>query len=191
MTSSQKILLWILIIAIIVTSALWIMGGKREEYSSALLINADPETVFSYLVEPEKLKNWVEGLSSVERIEPNELVNGMLVVDTSPRTVVIDGKPTQFEDEVLRYGENTNLTVKSTSSKVALTSIFKLEPRDDRTYLTYRVKTLNRGFGRLLAPLSRDATQARIDEELRRLKELVESKTNWATSPYLPGEEYP
>ncbi len=192
MTNSSKIVLWILLIAAIATSALWIMGGKRNEYSSALVIDADPPTVFSFLVEPEKLKGWVKGLSRVEQIEPNEEINGILVVNTQSRTVVVDGKATLFEDEVLRFGEDTNLTVKSTNSKIALTSIFKLEPQDNRTLLTYRVKTLNRGIGRLLAPLSKDETQSRIDEELRRLKELVESDSSESTLTDFPdGDDLP
>jgi len=189
MTNSSKILLWIFIITAIVAGGLWIMGGKRTECTTALLINADPETVFSYLVEPDKLKDWVEGLSTVEKIEPNPITNGVLMVTTTSRTVVVNGKATLFQDEVLRFGQDTNLTIKSTNSKVSLTSIFGLEPRDDGTFLTYRVKTLNRGLGRLMAPLKKDTTQARIDEEIRRLKDLVESNTAWASSPYQPDQE--
>jgi carbon monoxide dehydrogenase subunit G len=185
MTNSSKIILWIFIITAVVGGGLWIIGGKQTEYSTGLVINSDPKTVFSFLIEPEKLKGWVEGLSNVEKIEPNEVTSGPIVVRTTSRTVVINGKPTLFEDEVLRFGENTHLNIKSTNSKIMLTSIFDIEPRGDapdkQTFLSYRVKTNHRGIGRFLAPLNRDSTQIRIDEEIRRLKELVESHSNPST----------
>lgn len=170
-------------IAGVVSAGLWIIGGKRTEHSTALPINASPETVFAYLVEPEKLKDWVEGLSSVEKIEPNEVIKGMLLVDTTSRTMDYGGTSTVFEDEVLRFGENKNLTLRSTSSRVSLTWIFNLESKGDDSLLTYRVKVAHHGLGRFLAPLKKESMQERIDEEIRRLKELIEAAPAEAATP--------
>lgn len=188
MSRSSKILFWLVLIAAIVATGSWIIGGKQTEHSTSLLIHADRETVFNYLVEPDKLKGWVEGLAEVGKIEPNKKTRGTIRVSTKPRTMNVDGTPTRFVDEVLRYSKNSNLTIRTSNSGVAYTSFFALEPRDDRTYLTYRVKTSHLGVRRILAPFGTDETQDRIDTEIRRLKEMIESELNWATSPYAAPE---
>ena len=188
MSRISKFLFWLVLIAAIVATGSWIIGGKQTEHSTSLLIHGDPETVFNHLVEPDKLKGWVDGLTEVEKIEPNKKTRGTIRVTTKPRTMNVEGTPTRFVDEVLRYAKNANLTIRTSNSGVAYTSFFALEPRDERTYLTYRVKTSHLGVRRILAPFRTDETQDRIDAEIRRLKEMIESELNWATSPYAAPE---
>jgi len=57
-----------------------------------------------------------------------------------------------------------------------VTYIYQLEPKGEQTtFLSYRIKTNNIGAGRLLATISGNDFQDRIDSDIRKLKALVES----------------
>ena len=168
--------MWIVILAVVGAVALWMIGGKQVEYSTALRIDASPEVVFLYLTEPDHLKDWVSGLSEVEALEPNAGVNGDPRRRKTSRVATINGERTHFEDEVLRYEQDQVLSVKSTSATLILTWIFQLEPRESQTHLSYRVKKANSGLGRFIAPMRKDSIQSQIDEDIRRLKALIETK---------------
>ncbi len=176
MNTSTKLGLWILTIAGITTAALWMIGGKEGEFSTELTINASPETVFPYLVEPDHLKNWNSGLVDVARYDapPQEQTLGPPAIKKTNRTISIDGKQVQFDDQVIRFEENKLLSIQSTNSNAIRTAIFRLEPKGSVTQVTYRVKAVNCGFGRIMAPLQSDSTKLRIDNDILQLKELVE-----------------
>lgn len=175
MTFPAKLILWIPIITTVVAIGLWISGGKKQEYSAAIQIEASPDVVFAYLTEPEKHKSWITGLAHVERLESNTDENGHPKRVTTQRVVSLDGKESRFEDEVIRFEPGEFLTVRSSRIDRVITSIYLLEPRDSQTYFTYRVIKLNRGIKRLLAPLSSDKTQGQVDDDIRKLKQTVES----------------
>jgi hypothetical protein len=175
MSFPSKLVFWIPIITAVVAIALWLSGGKKQEYSAAIQIEASPDVVFAYLTEPEKHKSWITGLAHVERLESNTDENGDPKRITTQRVVSLDGKESKFEDQVIRFEPDASLTVRSSRSSQVITSIYLLEPRDSQTYFTYRVIKLNRGIKRILAPLSSDKTQEQVDDDIRKLKRTVES----------------
>lgn len=176
MSVPAKLVLWISIITAVVAIGLWLVGGKKQEYSAAIQIEASPDVVFAYLTEAEKHKSWITGLAHVERLESNSDENGDPKRITTTRVISLNGKKSRFEDEVIRFEPDESLTVRSSNNDQAITSIYSLRPRDSQTYFTYRVIKLNRGIKRLLSPLSRDKTQNQVDDDVRKLKQLVESE---------------
>ena len=73
--------------------------------------------------------------------------------------------------------------MQSRNRSQVITSIYQLELKEDnKTSLTYRVKTANRGVGRFLAPLNSSNIQVRMENDVRRLKELVEKNQTSDTS---------
>jgi len=179
MSLSSKIVLWILIIASVAISALWLAGGKKPEFTSAIKIDASPENVFPSLIEPEKLKSWMSGISHVEKLEPKKVDSrGMSAPVFTLRVVNHQGKEQRFQDEVIRFEENKELTVQSSNANQVITSIFKLEPDAQGTQLSYRVTVSFRGMGRILAPLQSNThyNQGQIDTDVRVLKERIESR---------------
>ncbi|MFK7766329.1 MAG: SRPBCC family protein [Mariniblastus sp.] len=177
MNTSTKIGLWILIITVVGTAALWMIGGKQGEYLSSLTIDAPPEAVFPFLVEPVHLKKWKSGLIEVakyEKPEENDLLGPPLAQKTE-RIISINGKDVRFKDQVIRYDLNKSLSVQSTNAMKVSTEIFKLAPVGDKTQLSYRITVDNRGWGRILGPLQSDPTKSRIDTDIRQLKDLVEA----------------
>ena len=175
MSIRSKLVLWILIITVVVGTGLWLAGGKKREHSAAIEIEASPQVIFAFLTEPDKHKSWITGLDHVETLESNTDENGVHKRITTTRVMNINGKESRFDDEVIRFRPNEMLTVQSSNIDEVVTSIYQLEPRDSQTYFTYRIVKLNRGIKRLLAPLESDKTQAQINEDILKLKQLVES----------------
>ena len=177
MKPTSKIALWILLIATVVAAGLWLAGGKKLECSAEIEIAATPDEVFAFLVEPNKLKTWVPGLSEVKKLVPTEKSTTGPNRIVTPRTVSHNGKELRFEDEVIRYQENEFLTVQSTDANQVITSIFNLQPQGTGTRLSYRVTVVHQGLGRLLASFKTNSLhrQRQIDQDIRVLKEKVES----------------
>ena len=169
--------MWTLIIVSIVAGALWIIGGKRTEYSTGLQIDSPTEKVFVHLTDPVHLKGWVEGFVEVGNLEPAEDNESSSRTKKTPRVISVNGKEVRYDDEVLRFEKNESISIQSSNSTITVTSIFQLEPKGSETFLNYRVKKLNTGVGRFLAPIFGDKTQEKIEREIRKLKEQVESTT--------------
>ena len=153
------------------------MGGKTGDFSTALRINADSDVIFPYLTEPDRIMRWMTGVVEVEKLDSNLDEKGDSLRNKTSRVVMINGKKIRFDDEVLRFEENVALSVKSSNTSIVVTSIFQLEqsePKNGQTDLTYRIKTDNRGIARILAPLRKNPVQGQIEDDVRRLKMILE-----------------
>lgn len=176
MSLPAKLLIFLLIVAGVAATSLWIIGGKKNEYSTSLLINAQPQQVFPYLTQPEHLKSWIDGLTEVsELVKPPEEKLPTPAVTTLRVFQNENGKQVRFQDEIIRFDPNKLVSVQSRNRSHVVTSIYQLELKDDnKTSLTYRVKKANRGIGRFFAPLNQANIQEQMENDARRLKELVE-----------------
>lgn len=175
MSIPAKLVLWILVLAAIVGSSLWLMGSKKKEYTAAIQIDATPESVFPFLTEPEKHKSWVSGLSHVESLAVDAVGDETADRVTGTRIIERGGQESRFEDEVIRFEPNALLSVQSSNNGQIMTSIYQLEPRNGQTYFNYRVVKRFRGLKRLYAPLQPDDTQSVIDGDVKKLKDQVET----------------
>ena len=179
MSAIGKTVLTILLVLAIVGAALWILGGKQAEYSTGLSIDAPPEAVFPYLTQPERLKNWVEGLVEVAEFVPAPKADGLASAPPAEKTLRVmsnpNGSQAHSQDQVIRYEENLSISIQSTSPQRVVTYIYQLEPKNGQTFLSYRIRTNSSGAGRFLAAISGNDFQDRIDTDIRKLKALVES----------------
>ena len=185
MSTIGKLALSILLIVAIVGAALWILGGKQTEYLAELSIDAPPESIFPYLTQPEQLKSWQTGLTEISELLPAPKVDGVVsgkVQKTARIVSMPDGSQVRFADRVIRYQENLSISVQSSNAQKILLHIYQLEPRDGQTFLSYRLKASSCGTGRFMAPLFKINFQDRMDSDIRKLKDLVES------SPRVPTE---
>jgi carbon monoxide dehydrogenase subunit G len=184
MSPLSKFLLFSAIALIVIVAGLWISGGKKDEYSAKIEINAQPSQIFPYFIDPEKAKAWMSGLEQID--EPLPLTEGYNNPPELMRTVVdTKGNRVSYNDTVIRFTLNEILTVQSNASGTVHTTIFQLEPlNQERTQFSYFVKTSYNGLARLMAPLHTSKLQDRINTDVRRLKELVEKN-----EPPLPQRE--
>ncbi len=178
MSPIARILLFAGLGLAVVLAGLWISGGKKENYSASISIQAHPKQVFRYLTDPEKLKTWMVGLESVDEPIPPKTGEGT-EFDVPPdlvRTFVTpSGKHVRFNDKVIRYTEDQFLTVQSSNASTTRTAIFQLEPIGRTgTQVSYEIRVAHSGLGRLMSPLQSSSLQDQINTEIRNLKEQVE-----------------
>ncbi|MFT5301829.1 MAG: carbon monoxide dehydrogenase subunit G [Mariniblastus sp.] len=175
MPSFSKILLWLLIAVCIAIPALWLAGGKKHDFEATIDIDSTPDVVFSFVVDPDKNKTWMSGLRQIELYSDNQSEEGRDIGKTTSRTIEIDAQELKFSDDVLRFEQDSALSVRSTNSQMVMTSIFRLTPKGDQTSLSYRITTQNSGIGRFMAVLNKTDTQARLDKDILALKNAIES----------------
>ncbi len=179
MSSFSRFLFYAAIVVLICAAGLWILGGKKNSFSTTITITAPPEQVFPYLTQPELLTQWIDGLAYVEELVPNEVEGLPSRATRTDRVMEQGGSQVRFEDEVIRYEQNSMISIQSSNHVSVVTSIFVLEPLEDSTTkLEHRVKTSNVGLGRLLAPLRSSDLQSSSRDNLLRLKKLIEESSN-------------
>ena len=173
MNSLVKFLLFLVIAVGIATGCLWFLGGKKQEYSTVVSINASPDQVYPYLIEPERVKKWRSELVEIRPLNEGPVELG----SKSVSTIQFNGRFRDFKDEVIRFQENQVFTVRSRAPNTILSSIFKLENESGKTGLSYQIKLTTRGFDRLFVPFQN--TELRQQEMVRdalALKKIVESE---------------
>jgi uncharacterized protein YndB with AHSA1/START domain len=175
MNTSTRITLFSLIVLGIVAGGLWIMGGKKNEFSTSLLIDAQPQQVFPYLTQPEQIKQWFAGLESVEAYVPSKPDIPTRITTTTRVITSVGGGQTTYQDQVIRFEADSLLSIQSRNANEIITWIYELEPDKGKTRLNYRVKTENRGIGRFMAPLQKTDLEPKIESDARSLKELIET----------------
>ncbi len=193
MSLPGKLLLLLVIGALVSGAGLWITGGKKGEYSTSLVIDAHPSQVFPYLTDSERIQSWMSDLEQIEKLIPPQDADGLPVPSTITSRVVVNenGKKTIYRDEVIRFTKDTMFSVQSSNDAEVITFIFILEPHNElKTKLDYRIKKSNIGMGRIFAPLQKSDWQARIEDEVRRLKKLIEdNEVPLQVAPEPPASE--
>ncbi|MCH2181446.1 MAG: SRPBCC family protein [Mariniblastus sp.] len=173
MSGIVKFLLFLAIAVVIAVGCLWFLGGKKQEYSTVVSINASPDQVYPYLIEPDRLKKWKSELLDIQPLSEGPVELG----SKSVSTLQVNGKTRVCNDEVIRFQENRVFTVRSRGPNTILSSIFKLENESGKTGLSYQIKLTTRGFDRLFVPFQdSDRTQKGMVRDALALKKIVESE---------------
>ena len=175
MSRSSRTLLILAVIVGTTAAALWIIGSQRTKHSTSILIKASPERVFACLSDLELRKQWVEGLVKVTPV-------GDITQGVGAKTKVThrseSGREYEFDNTVIRYDEHELLSIRQTDSIRAITSIYRLEKKDDgNTYLTFVVRTANIGLGRFVGPFLGNDIEDKLEVNSSKLKQLVESSS--------------
>lgn len=181
MSNIAKLLMLFCIGVIVAAVCLWLIGGKKQAFDALVSIDAPPNVVFKYLTDCEQRKRWQVGLYECRTTSDTENTVGSRGITV----LEIEGEQVEFQEEILRYQENEFLSVRAIGANEISTAIFRLEPLQGSTNFTYKVKAEPTGFSRLMAPFAEPATQERIDDEVLKLKRLVEEENpNDAASQY-------
>ena len=158
-----------LVVIVVITGALWFVGGKKQVYSTEFTLNATPQQVFVVLSKPKYLKQWVSGLQEMDLIEPSDEGNPRYEI------VVLDrGRKLKMRQEVTRFVQDTMMVLQIKNAAMISTSIFRLENVGEKTKVIYKVKEEGKGLSRIVRPLQKNTTEERIREESRELKRVVE-----------------
>jgi uncharacterized membrane protein len=172
MSNFAKFMMLMFIGLILAVVCLWFIGGKKQEYTTTVSINAAPEVVFSYLTDVDLMKKWIPGLVAVE-----PLSDVPFQVGSKSRTIIEEnGERVEYEEEILRFQVNETLSVCARNANEISTSIYKLDGDQGKTNLTYKIKSTPSGLNRMLAPFLDDQTQQKIDDNALKLKRLIEKE---------------
>ena len=138
---------------------------------SRVEIGAPPESIFPWLVEPDRLSRWISGF-----IESEPIGSGEVRLGARSRDIIeAEGRRIEVETEIVELRPGERLAVRITSSGHDQDDSYDLDARGGVTELTYRSDMRMRGLTRLLTPLITPQLRARAEKDLATLKREVEA----------------
>lgn len=142
----------------------------RNEHS--VEIDRPAATVFPYLVESDKRLRWMGALAESEQI-----TDGAPGLGTRFRDVFEDhGQRIEIDAEVVEWQSGRRLSIRLAGQAFHSLGTQELEERDGHTRVTTRIETEYRSrMARLMAGVITRHAQTRLEKDLARLKQVVES----------------
>ena len=186
MSNLTKVLILLGIGLFLAAASIWFIGGKKKDYDARATIKARPYQLFPYLVEPEQKARWMQGLiqetvvSQVTEESDASMDDVSMVKEESNLDTIfeIDGKQVAFKGQVIRLANNEVAAFKYRSEEMKRTAFFRLKDKGDQTELEYRRIVQLSGLKRFLSVFQDDNNQQVINEEVKRLIELVEGEVD-------------
>lgn len=141
----------------------------RNEHS--IEIERPAAEVFPHLLASDRRRAWMGALTSSEQVSEGELGVG-----TRFRDVFEDhGQRVEIDAEVVEYQPNERAATHLRSSAFEATASQRLQELDGRTRLTTVIETEYKSrVARLMAGVITRHAQKRLEDDLARLKEIVE-----------------
>lgn len=141
----------------------------RNEHS--VEIDAPAERVFEYVAEPERMHEWVGGLVEFRPLGPGPELGSRGV-----QVVTMAGRQWELESEITRYEPPRELDARLVHNGFESLASYRLEESDGRTRVTTTMETeYKQAFARLLAGVVTRQAQKKLEADLARLKQVVES----------------
>ncbi|MED1866038.1 SRPBCC family protein [Fictibacillus nanhaiensis] len=139
-----------------------------------LEIQAPVETVFTYLDDQEKQKEWISGLESTEFVSPLDPTNP--VGTKFKQRLREGGRIQEYEGQVTEYKRNNLLGIQLQHSAFLVEVIYRIEALTDkscRLHLTEKIesKTL---FGKLINILFSGIIKRTLKKQMTLLKNSAE-----------------
>ena len=133
-------------------------------------VNKPLQEVFTYLVNPENLPHWGDGI-----IETTLLSDSPIGVGSTFRIKnKMGGRVQEFVSEVIDYEANHKYAFKTGSGIMGYTSTRNFEKSPGGTLITERIEGQYSGLSTLLVPLILGFIKSSHQKSLNRLKEILE-----------------
>jgi uncharacterized protein YndB with AHSA1/START domain len=139
-------------------------------YDAFIEIDASPEAIFPFLVEPDRLKRWVGGFAEAHPLTPGPTGLGSKSIDV----VREGGRELRFETEIVAYEPPHRVSVTITSSGMRAVSDYRVERRGDGAVAKHTQDVRYGGLLRVVGPLMGGMVRRKLREDLERLKTAVE-----------------
>jgi carbon monoxide dehydrogenase subunit G len=162
------------IVLVLAVYAVWALtaGGKVENHTR-VEISQPPDVVFGYLIEPDRIRLWMDGY-----VESRSLTGpGTFVGARSTEVIEVNGERTEMDLRVTEFEQDALLAVRIKSDQVEARNRYQLSKTASGTRIDYDSQTEARGWVRLLAPVLHDAIQEKIDADFARLKQTLEDRS--------------
>jgi uncharacterized protein YndB with AHSA1/START domain len=171
----RRILFLFFCVVVLGALTLFLMGYRANAGRNHLEIeiNRPAADVFPWLTESDKLKQWVTGLTDVTQLTP-----GPMQVGTKARDTIVEGNQKMSADVLItEFEANKILGVHLETDAFANDVRYELSEHEGRTRLqatghaTYKI-----WLARLMEPLLTPAIQQSLQDDLEKLKKLVEAQ---------------
>lgn len=142
------------------------------KYQMTIDINQPVEKVFAFLDDSDHATEWIDGLVSIEALTEG----GNRVGAKSKHVYHEDGRVIEMVEETLEYEPNKIVKFHGQTDGFELVVQYELESIPTGTRLHYATESkMNSLFMKLISPLVNHSTNNKVNKDLLRLKELLES----------------
>ncbi len=172
---ARRVVLAFLATVLLLAAGLWAAGMRSGAGTNEIVveINRPPSDVFPWLLEPEKLKQWIAGMTEMTQLTP-----GAVTVGTKSRDVVVMGsESTVMNVEITALEPNRLLAARIDAELFTDAVRYELSGQNGKTRLAYSAVTSYKNwFAKLLEPIITSAAQKKLVQDTARLKALVQSQ---------------
>ena len=173
-----KLLIILLLLAAVV---LWFAArrGDRGYISEEVTINRPAATVYRWITTDELLRRWISDLTKLERIPSTGGASSSNVVYRIDE--MIAKRPVSIKVRIVRAVQNQDLELSIRSANepgegFSGEAEFKLLPSADYTQLVFTLRTNFQSLSdQMFEPILTYVTQRKLEEDLTRLKFMVEA----------------
>jgi carbon monoxide dehydrogenase subunit G len=140
---------------------------------STVTIAKPPADVFPWLIEPDKVSQWMSGLERYEPVEPGPLRVGSRI----RQELVVSGQHLRLELELTELDAPRRAVLRFEGSGFKAANEYTLTEEDGGARVTWVVSGDTTSFkAKLIAPMVQARLQAKHDEDLARLRALLEGE---------------
>jgi carbon monoxide dehydrogenase subunit G len=137
---------------------------------SDVLVPGTPESVFPWLVETDKVPQWMSGLRRYEQAAPGPLTAGATIL----QAVDVAGQQFAFELEVTAWRPPSGASLAFAASGFKAVNHYAVAPEGDGTRVTWSIDGDTTSFkAKLIAPVVQAKLQEKLEKDLVRLRELL------------------
>jgi carbon monoxide dehydrogenase subunit G len=135
-------------------------------------INRRAQDVAAFAMEAENDTRWIGGISEAHRVTSGPTALGTRV----QRRASFLGKRIDYLMEVVELEPGRRIVMRSIKSPFPMKVTYAFEPEGSKTTASVRVEGDPGGFYKLTSGLMAPAVRRNLNGDLRRLKEILESK---------------
>ena len=134
------------------------------------LIDADPERVAAYAMDPINDATWIGALTEVDVLTDGPVGTGTRV----KRVARFLGKRIEYVNEIEEYDPPRRLVMRSVKAPFPMTVTYEVEPADAGTRMRIVTGGDASGFYKLAGPLLNRQVERGVAGDLKRLKAILE-----------------
>jgi carbon monoxide dehydrogenase subunit G len=140
---------------------------------STVTVARPPADVFPWLVEPDKVPRWMSGLERYEPVEPGPLRVGSRI----RQELVVSSQHLRFELELTELDAPRRAVLRFEGSGFKAANEYTVTEEAGGARVTWVVSGDTTSFkAKLIAPMVQARLQAKHDEDLARLRALLEGE---------------
>ena len=139
-----------------------------------VVINRSREDVTRFAMNPDNDPVWISGIREVKMLTEPPLAQGTKV----ERVATFMGKRIEYVLEVVEYDPKALLAMRSVKGPFPMNVSYEFEEVAGGTLARIRIQGEASGFYKLAAPVMSRAVKRNITNDLKALKELLESRAD-------------